>query len=199
MKNVCVFGASREGLKPIYYDTAYKLGEGLALAGYGVVFGGGAKGVMGALARGVHSKGGRLIGVIPEKLHQAGVAFDGCTELIVTSSMHERKQRMEDLSCAFIALAGGFGTLEELCEVLTLKQLGYHSHPIIIVNDEDFYSPTLSQFDAFYDGGFSSREFENLYFVTDSHERAVKLCSFVPDDEQAERIARAIEARTHHA
>lgn len=100
------------------------------------------------LARGAYSAGGKIIGVIPEKLNIPGIYFEHCTERIQTATMHERKQLMESRSDAFVALSGGFGTLEELLEVLTLKQLGYHNLPVIIVNINGFYDPLIASIRA---------------------------------------------------
>lgn len=134
IKNICVYGASSAHLKSCYYDAAFDLGEKAAQKGWGVVYGGGDTGVMGAAARGVVSKGGKLIGVAPEFMTDWGVLFSGCTELIITKDMRERKKTMEELSDAFIVMPGGFGTLEEYYEILTAKTLGLHSKPIALVN-----------------------------------------------------------------
>ena len=145
--NVCIFGASSSNIPECYIEFAEKLGHRLASDGHGMVFGAGRTGLMGAAARGAYSAGGKIIGVIPEKLNIPGIYFEHCTERIQTATMHERKQLMESRSDAFVALSGGFGTLEELLEVLTLKQLGYHNLPVIIVNINGFYDPLIAQFE----------------------------------------------------
>lgn len=173
ISNICVFGSSSERLEPAYYDMAEALGAAIALAGAGMVFGGGRIGLMGGTARGAHAQGGRIIGVIPEKLHQPGVAFPGCTQLIVTSTMHERKQTMENLADGFIALPGGFGTLEELLEVITLRQLGYHNKPIVILNQNGFYDNMLEQFEVLFATGFTHMAYRFAYTVAYTAEEAV--------------------------
>ena len=149
-------------VKQQYIEFAEKLGHRLASDGHGMVFGAGRTGLMGAAARGAYSAGGKIIGVIPEKLNIPGIYFEHCTERIQTATMHERKQLMESRSDAFVALSGGFGTLEELLEVLTLKQLGYHNLPVIIVNINGFYDPLIAQFERCVAEGFTDKHFMNL-------------------------------------
>ena len=181
MRNVCIFAASSPLLEKRYIDAAYELGRCLASRGIGLVFGGGRTGLMGACARGVHSMGGRLTGVIPEKLNQPGIAFEHCTELIVTSTMHERKAEMERLSDGYIALPGGFGTLEELMEVLTLNQLGYLSSPVVIMNCFGFYDDLISLFSTFVAHGFTDERCLSLFSPAENPEEAVNaLLSFKP-------------------
>ena len=115
MRYACIFGASCPNVAKGYLEAAFETGALLSEHGLGMVFGGGNTGLMGAAARGVKSKGGRLIGVIPEKLNQPGIAYPHCDQLIVTPDMHTRKAKMEALSFGFLALPGGFGTLEESC------------------------------------------------------------------------------------
>ena len=134
MRYACIFGASCPNVAKGYLDAAFAAGALLAERGLGMVFGGGNTGLMGAAARGVKSAGGRLIGVIPEKLNQPGIAYPHCDQLIVTPDMHTRKAKMEALSFGFLALPGGFGTLEELLEVITLNQLGYLQAPVVLLN-----------------------------------------------------------------
>ncbi len=167
-KNVCVFGASNDSIPKHYIDFAEALGARLAREGYGLVFGAGRTGLMGAAARGAHSEGGRIIGVIPAKLNLPGIYFEHCTERIETATMHERKALMEELSEAFIALPGGFGTLEELLEVMTLKQLGYHSKRIVIVNINGYFDELIRQFERCVSDGFTNGLFLSLYRTVDT-------------------------------
>ena len=175
MKHICVYGASSTSLHPKYYDFAYQVGAELAKAGAGMIFGGGDKGLMGAAARGVHDNGGYLTGVIPVRLHQPGVAYPHCDELIVTQTMHERKSVMEERGSGFIVLPGGNGTLEELLEAMTLKQLKYHDHPIVILNQDHFYEPLLEMFDRCVRRGFTHMVFANLYRLAYTPKEAVQL------------------------
>ena len=148
MKNICVFGAARNQLDERYFACARRVGELLAENSLGMVFGAGDEGLMGAAARGVHSRGGRVIGVIPELLNQPGIAYPRCDELIVTPTMHQRKATMESLSDGYIVLPGGLGTLEEMLEVLTLNQLGYLCAPVAVLDLDGFYAPVLRQFET---------------------------------------------------
>ena len=124
---ICVFGSSSERIDREYLDTDESLAKSIVKKGHDVVFGAGKYGVMGATARGVSAENGRLIGVSPEFFKEMDVLYDGCTELIFTETMRERKGIMEDRSDAFIICAGGMGTFEEFFEVLTLKQLERHT------------------------------------------------------------------------
>ncbi len=139
MKNVCVYCSSSDAVDPLYFTAAGELGRLLAVEGYTLVFGGTNVGLMGELARSVHLHGGRVIGVIPQIIRDRGIAFDDADELITTADLRERKAIMESQSDAFIAMPGGFGTLEEILEVITLKQLGLHAKPVIFLNTHKFY------------------------------------------------------------
>ncbi|MDD3921889.1 MAG: TIGR00730 family Rossman fold protein [Eubacteriales bacterium] len=174
-RNICVFASSSQRLEESYYAQAKALGRALAQANAGLVFGGGNLGLMGAVARGAEEKQGRIIGVIPEKLNQPGIAFARCTELIVTDTMHVRKATMEQKSCGFIALPGGFGTLEELLEVITLRQLGYHAHPIVLLEHKGFFEPLIEQFERVFHDGFANDAYRSLYQVTSDPDEAVHM------------------------
>jgi len=191
MKNICIFGASSEKLEQHYYDTAYELGCELAKAGYGMVFGAGKEGLMGAAARGVKAQGGCITGVIPVKLDQPGVAFEHCDELIRTQTMHERKSIMERLSAGFVALPGGFGTIEELMEVITLKQLGYHDCPIVILNENGFYDPLIRQFKTLVRQGFAHTRYLDLYHVAYTAKEAAAYFPAVIKEQPAPELSAA--------
>lgn len=173
MRYVCVFGASCSKVDKAYLDAAFASGALLAEAGLGMVFGGGNTGLMGAAARGVKSKNGHIIGVIPERLNQPGIAFAGCDELIVTSDMHTRKAKMEALSAGFLALPGGFGTLEELMEVITLNQLGYLSAPVAILNTRGYYDSLLSQFETCIRQDFTDQACRDIFKSADTPAQAL--------------------------
>jgi len=134
MKRICLYGASSASLAQEYYAAAHIIGEGLAGAGIGLVFGGGATGLMGAAARGADSKGGEIIGVAPKFFDEEGVLYQNCTQFIFTDTMRERKKIMEDLADGFIVTPGGIGTLEEFFEIFTLRQLSRHDKPIYLLN-----------------------------------------------------------------
>ncbi len=145
MKRITVFCGSNSGTDPVFTTQAFALGETLAQLGIGLVYGGAKIGMMGAVADGVLSGGGKVIGVIPWFLRKKEVAHESLTELIVVESMHERKMKMHELSDGVIALPGGFGTLEELFEMLTWAQLGLHKKPIGILNIAGYYDPLVGQ------------------------------------------------------
>lgn len=159
MKRICVFCGSNAGHNPIYRAEAEKLGRLLAARNIELVYGGGNIGLMGAVADACLGAGGTVIGIIPEALmgkEVAGRAVDHrtLTRLEVVDSMHTRKARMAELSDGFIALPGGFGTFEELCEILTWGQLGFHVKPIGLLNVNGFYDPLLAMFDRAVSDGF---------------------------------------------
>lgn len=153
-RRVCVFCGSSVGTRPEYAAAAVALAQAMADAGAGLVYGGGAVGLMGIVADAVLARGGEVIGVIPEALATREIAHTGLTELHVVSSMHERKALMADLSDAFIALPGGFGTFEEFCEVITWTQLGIHPKRCGLLNVAGYYDPLLAQFDRATSDGF---------------------------------------------
>jgi uncharacterized protein (TIGR00730 family) len=138
-RRICVFCGSNPGKDPVYFRAATELGEYLAKRRIGVVTGGGRVGLMGAVAEGALAAGGEVIGVIPEKLKSLEVGHDGLTQLHVVDGMHERKAMMASLSDAFIALPGGWGTLEEIFEVTTWAQLNYHTKPVGMLNVAGYY------------------------------------------------------------
>jgi len=144
LKNICVYCGSGNGRNPVYAQTARALGVALAEANIGLVYGGGSIGLMGEIARSVMNAGGYVTGIIPEFLSQQELMLKDVQELIVTHSMHERKQVMFEKSDAFVALPGGVGTLEELVEQLTWSQLGQHSKPCVLMDIKEFWAPFLS-------------------------------------------------------
>ena len=159
MKRICVFCGSNAGHKPVYREAAKFLGRLLAERGVEIVYGAGNIGLMGALADACLEAGGSVVGVIPESLvglEVAGRAVDhaNLTRLEVVDSMHTRKARMAALADGFIALPGGFGTFEELCEVLTWAQLGFHTKPVGLLNVAGFFDPLLALFDQAVEEGF---------------------------------------------
>ena len=152
--SVCVFCGSSRGSDPAHVRVAQELGALLVERGIDLVYGGGEVGLMGELADACLAAGGRVVGVIPRGLFTREVAHRGLTELHEVASMHERKQLMYDLADAFIGLAGGYGTLEELAEVTTWSQLGLHAKPIALVDVAGFWQPLAAQLDRMVDDGF---------------------------------------------
>jgi uncharacterized protein (TIGR00730 family) len=147
LTRVCVFCGSNPGARPTYADAARGLAAALAKRGIGLVYGGGKVGLMGLIANAMLASGNEVIGVIPEGLAVREVAHGGLSDLRVVGSMHERKALMASLADAFIAMPGGFGTLEEFHEVVTWGQLGIHSKPCGLLNVEGYFDPLLSLFD----------------------------------------------------
>lgn len=154
MESVCVFCGSRPGRGEAYVESARSLGRALAGRGIRLVYGGGKVGLMGVVADAALEAGGEAVGVIPRMLVEREISHGGLTELHVVGSMHERKALMNDLSDGFVALAGGFGTMEELFEVLTWGQLGLHGKPCGFLDANGYYGPLLGFFDRMVDEGF---------------------------------------------
>ncbi|MBP1627751.1 MAG: decarboxylase family protein [Holophagaceae bacterium] len=154
LNSLCIYCGSSTGRNPRFMTAAMELGRDLALSGITLVYGGAKVGLMGAVADGALSEGGRVIGVIPQGLVEKEVAHQGLSELQVVDSMHERKARMAELSDGFIALPGGLGTFEELFEVWTWDQLGLHAKPLGLLNVADYYNPLLAFLDHATAEGF---------------------------------------------
>lgn len=173
-KVICVYSASSCNIDQSYFTAAAELGKAIALRGDTLLFGGGLNGLMGATAKAVHKHRGQVIGVIPKALNVKGVVYETCDELIVTEGMRERKAVMDARSDAFIALPGGFGTLEELLEIITLKQLKYHNKPVVILNINGFYDRLLLQFEEIFSQKFAKPESKKLYYVTDNPNAALE-------------------------
>jgi uncharacterized protein (TIGR00730 family) len=165
---ICVFCGSRSGTDPAYVHAATAVGTSLARRGIGVVYGGGRVGCMGAVADAALAAGGEVIGIIPEALVAREVAHPGLTALHVVSTMHERKALMADLSNAFLTLPGGFGTLEELFEVVTWRQLGIHAKPIALLDVAGYFDPLLDFCDRSVTSDFvNAKDRANLISGTD--------------------------------
>ena len=171
--NICIYGASSRKLAQEYYDAAEALGALMTRQGHTLVFGGGQEGIMGAVARGAHAHGGKIIGIAPRFFDQPGILFADCTEFIYTDTMRERKALMEEHSEAFIVLPGGIGTYEEFFEMLTLKQLGRHNKPMVMLNTRGYYDPMAAMLQNTVDEGFMSADCLELYGVCNTPEEAL--------------------------
>ena len=165
MQRICVFCGSSAGADPAFAGAARALGRALGQRKLGLVYGGGNIGLMGILADAALAAGAEVIGVIPQALVDKELAHRGVTELRVVGSMHERKALMTGLSDAFLALPGGYGTLEEFCEILTWAQLGIHSKPCGLLNVEGFYDPFLAQIDRGVEQRFIREPHRRLLLV----------------------------------
>lgn len=187
---VCVYCGAHTGTNPAYRVAAQQFGAALAQRGWSLIYGGGNVGLMGAVAHGALDAGGQVIGVIPQALLDIEVGLRDATELIVTETMRERKAIMDARADAFVTLPGGFGTLEELLEVLTLRQLGYHTRPIILINLDGYYTPLLRLFAHTVEAGFVAPGQLDLYQVVSSVEEAIALlAAVVPQAGAAQPVA----------
>ncbi len=173
-KQICVFASSCNYLDEIYYKEAAELGKLLSEYGYDMVYGGSSLGLMWACAEQVKKNGGKIIGVMPEKLYNLGVHTDECVELTVTKGMRERKAKMDELSDAVIALPGGFGTLEELSEMIVQKQLGYNNKPIVLLNTNGFYNKLIDFMDVIIEQNFARKTAKDLYYLANSPKDAIE-------------------------
>ncbi|HVM00016.1 MAG TPA: TIGR00730 family Rossman fold protein [Egibacteraceae bacterium] len=145
IRSVCVFCASSEAVAPGYRAVAAELGRAIAAEGWELVYGGGSIGLMGEVARAALTAGAHVTGVIPHRLADREIALHEVSELVRTDTMRERKAVMDERSDAFVVLPGGIGTLEELVEMLTLKQLGYHNRAIVVLDTQGYWDPLLAQ------------------------------------------------------
>lgn len=169
--NICVYGASSSKLEQIYYERTEALGRMMAKRGHGLVFGGGATGMMGAAARGVDAENGYILGIAPRFFDKPGVLYEHCSEFIFTETMRERKQLLEERSNATIVTPGGIGTYEEFFEILTLKSLHRLDRPIVLYNINGYYDGMKALLQHTVEENFM--DFSNL-----------RLCEFMDDPEQ---------------
>lgn len=170
VKRLCVYCGSAEGRLPSYRAAAEQLGRALAAAGIELVYGGGRIGLMGRVADTVLTGGGRVTGIIPAHLHDREVGHHGVSELQVVGSMHERKQRMFEMSDAFAVLPGGLGTLDEFFEIITWKQLSLHDKPVVVLNVAGYWQKLIALIDHAIDSGFAPPRARGFFTVVDSVE-----------------------------
>ncbi len=164
---ICVYCSSSSAVDGVYVQAAQRLGEEIAARGHGLIYGGSSVGLMGTVARAVHAGGEKVIGIIPEAMARRDIAYTNADELVLTDSMAERKLGMIARADAFVALPGGFGTLEELLELLTLQQLGSAKGNIVILNTAGFYDLLLQHFERLYSQRFAKSDFRSLYSVSE--------------------------------
>jgi uncharacterized protein (TIGR00730 family) len=191
MKRVCVFAGSSPGVRPEYRTAAAALGRAVAARGLGVVYGGAHVGLMGVLADAALGAGGEAIGVIPRALVGRELAHTGLTDLHVVESMHERKALMAALSDGFIALPGGWGTLDELFEILTWAQLGLHHKPVGLLNVQGYFDRLLSFVEHSIDEGFVRPDYRRLIASADAPEPLLDLLAVPTPATVAKWIDRA--------
>lgn len=180
IRSVCVYCGSSRRVAQAYRDAATDLGTLLAKARVELVYGGGHVGLMGLMADAATAAGGRVLGVIPEHLERREVGHRGISELVITDSMHSRKLTMAQRSDGFAILPGGLGTLDETFEILTWKQLGLHSKPIVIVDIDGYWAPLLALLEQVVDAGFAGADTRDLYAVVDSVEAVLPALEAAP-------------------
>ncbi len=185
--NICVFSSSSNAIPEIYFDAARSLGRLLGESGWKLIYGGANVGLMHACAEAARESGSKTVGIIPELIHAHRLSSPNDHEQIITPNMRERKYLMRKRSNAFIALPGGFGTLEEILEVITLKQLNYHNKAIVFINTNGYYNPLFEQFDRAYQETFAKESYREMYFVASTPEEAV---AYIRDYVPAEPLSK---------
>ncbi len=180
LRSVCVYSGSAAHAPDWLVEDAVGFGQGMARRGWRLVYGGASVGVMGAMADAVLGAGGQVLGVIPKALVGRELAHQGLTELRVVDTMHDRKAEMFRAAEAFVAFPGGFGTMEELFEMLTWKQLGIHNKPIVFINLRGYYDPLIAQFERGIEAGLIQKDCRILYAVAESAEKVFNLLSEAP-------------------
>ena len=182
-KNVCVFSSSSNTLDESFYQDAREIGILLAQNGMNLVYGGSCVGMMYETAKEVKKNGGRVFGVMPKRLYDFGVASAECDEFFLTDDMRDRKAKLDELSDSVVALAGGFGTLEELSEMIVQKQLGYNNKAIVILNTNGFYDNMIKFFEDIIENSFARSESRELYYVAQNPQEAIQyLKNYIPSD-----------------
>ena len=164
-QSICVFCSSSDKVDTVYFKAAAELGKRIGREGDHLVYGGTTVGLMGAVARAAKENGAKITGIIPRRIHEAGIGWQEADAYIVTDEMRERKALMSEKADVLIALPGGVGTLEEILEVMTAKQLGYHQKAILFLNTNTFYTPLLEHFETVYRQHFAKESYRSLYFV----------------------------------
>ncbi len=180
---ICVYGAASNEIDKSYIEAGEILGKEIGKRGHSLVFGGGATGLMGAVARGIETENAEIIGVSPSFFNVDGILFERCSELIFTETMRERKQIMEEKSDAFIITVGGIGTFEEFFEILTLRSLDRHKKPIAILNTNGYYDHLIQFLENGVKENFLKAENLELFFVSDSHTEVLDYIESYKDTE----------------
>ncbi len=180
IKNVCVYSASSTQIAPVYFQVAEELGRLLAEKHINLINGAGYRGLMGATSNAALAAGGTVTGIIPRFMVEQGWHHQGLTRLVETETIHERKQLMAELSDGVIALPGGCGTLEELLEIITWKQLGLYLKPIVILNVDGYYNPLIEMLQNAISGNFMRKEHEAIWQVATTAQEAVECLYHAP-------------------
>lgn len=180
IKNVCVYSASSTQIAPVYFQVAEELGRLIAEKHINLINGAGYRGLMGATSNAALAAGGTVTGIIPRFMVEQGWHHQGLTRLVETETIHERKQLMAELSDGVIALPGGCGTLEELLEIITWKQLGLYLKPIVILNVDGYYNPLIEMLQNAISGNFMRKEHEAIWQVATTAQEAVECLYHAP-------------------
>ncbi len=181
--NICVYSSSSNAVADVYVNEAIDLARLIGQSNFCLVNGGSNVGLMDVITREAGISGARTIGVIPEKLRDFNLASVHAHEMIVSGDMMQRKDKMRELSDAFIALAGGFGTLEEILEVITLKQLGYHNKAVVFINTNGFYDDLFRQFEKSYEEKFAKENYRKLFFIAGNSAQAMDyILNYKPEE-----------------
>jgi uncharacterized protein (TIGR00730 family) len=181
--NICVFSSSSNAINPVYFEEARSLGKLIGENGHTLINGGANVGLMEAVTVAASEAGARTIGILPERLIERSLASNNAHQVITTKDMQERKAKMRELSDAFIALPGGFGTLEEILEVLTLRQLSYHSKPIVFINTNNFFKYLFKQFEVSFSELFAKEVYRKLYYSAQNAEEALNyILEYEPEE-----------------
>jgi len=183
-KRVCVYCSSSDYIDEVYYNDASEMGTLIAKSGFDFVYGGGNIGTMYAAAHCAKENGAKIYGVIPEKLHNFGILSDNCDELFLTKTIRERKDKMDKLSNYVIALAGGYGTLEELSEMIVQKQLGYNNKAIVILNTNGFYDELIKFFKKMESEHFAKNVKRELYYIARTPKDAIDYITNYKDEDK---------------
>ncbi|RAS73853.1 TIGR00730 family Rossman fold protein [Priestia endophytica] len=189
MKRVCVFAGSNMGLNPEYAKQARELGRVIAMNGFHLVYGGSKLGLMGEVANGALEQGGHVTGVMPRGLFKEEIAHRGVSDFIEVADMHERKAKMSELSDMYVALPGGYGTFEELFEVICWAQIGIHKKPIGLLNVEGYYDPLLQLIEHTVNSGFMPRV-HGQYVMQGSNPKCLLeyMLDFIPEGYKSKRV-----------
>lgn len=189
---ICVYGAASNEIDTTFISDGEKLGEQLAKKGHSLVFGGGANGLMGAVARGVYKQKGTILSIAPNFFNVDGILYEHCTEYIYTDTMRERKMLMEEHSDAFIVTPGGIGTFEEFFEILTLRSLDRHKKPIAILNTNGYYDNLIEFLKIGVKQNFLKDENLNLFFVSESVDDVIEYLENYSDNTNKSEITRFV-------
>ncbi|MCG6187153.1 LOG family protein [Maribellus maritimus] len=179
--NICVFSSSSNAISDIYFKEAEKLGKLIGEGGHTLINGGANVGLMEATTIAAKNAGAKTVGIIPERLNGYSLTSDHAQQVIVTTDMQERKAKMREISDAFVAMPGGFGTLEEILEVITLRQLSYHTKPIVFLNTNNFYKYLIKQFETSYSEMFAREINRKSFYVAKTAEEVIDyLINYIP-------------------